>query len=76
MIRVEGHTDSDGGETYNLDLSQSRAEAVVDHLVTRGIDRARLDPAGFGKRRPVADNDSEEGKSRNRRVEFLIVDKD
>ena len=72
MIRVEGHTDSDGGETYNLDLSQARAEAVVDYLVQRGVDRARLDPAGFGKRRPIADNSTEEGKRKNRRVEFLF----
>jgi outer membrane protein OmpA-like peptidoglycan-associated protein len=75
-IRVEGHTDGDGGETYNFDLSQSRAESVVDYLVQRGVDRTRLDPAGFGKRRPIADNDTEEGKRKNRRVEFLIIDKD
>lgn len=76
MIRVEGHTDGDGGESYNLDLSQARAESVVDYLVQRGVDRGRLDPAGFGKRRPIADNTSEEGKGKNRRVEFLIIDKD
>ena len=44
MIRVEGHTDSDSEETYNLDLSQARAEAVVDYFVQRGVDRGRLDP--------------------------------
>ena len=76
MIRVEGHTDGDGGESYNLDLSQARAESVVDYLVQHGVDRARLDPAGFGKRRPIADNTLEEGKRKNRRVEFLIIDKD
>ena len=76
MIRVEGHTDSDGGDTMNLDLSQARSEAVVDYLVKRGVERERLDPAGFGKRRPIADNSTPEGKSKNRRVEFLIIDKE
>ena len=76
MIRVEGHTDSDGGDTYNLDLSQARAEAVVTYLVGRGVVKERLDPAGFGKRRPIADNTTPEGKSKNRRVEFLIIDKE
>jgi len=76
VIRVEGHTDSDGGETFNLDLSQARAEAVVGYLMNRGVTGDRLDPAGFGKRRPIADNDTAAGKSQNRRVEFLIVDKE
>jgi len=76
QIRVEGHTDSDGSDTYNLDLSQARAEAVVDYLVGRGVERTRLDPAGFGERRPIDDNDNDAGKQKNRRVEFLIVDRD
>ena len=76
MIRVEGHTDGDGSDTYNLDLSQSRSESVVAYLVSRGVVQDRLDPAGFGERRPIADNETPEGKSQNRRVEFLIIDRD
>ena len=76
LIRVEGHTDNDGKELYNLHLSQSRAQAVVDYLVEAGIGRHRLDPAGFGEARPIAENETEEGKAKNRRVEFLIVERD
>lgn len=76
LIRVEGHTDADGDAAYNLRLSQDRAQAVVDYLVGRGVEANRLDPAGFGETRPVADNSTEEGKQANRRVEFLIVERD
>ena len=75
-VRVEGHTDSDGDDVYNRKLSQARAEAVVDYLVGRGVERSRLDPAGFGETRPIADNDTDMGKARNRRVEFLIVERE
>ena len=76
MVRVEGHTDSDGDDVYNLKLSQARAEAVVEYLVGKGIERDRLDPAGFGETRPVAGNDTDLGRARNRRVEFLIVERE
>jgi outer membrane protein OmpA-like peptidoglycan-associated protein len=70
-FQVEGHTDSDAGAAYNLGLSQRRAQAVVDDLVTRkGIDRSRLVPMGFGLTRPVATNATEAGKALNRRVEL------
>lgn len=75
-IRVEGHTDSDGDEFYNFQLSNGRAISVVDALVDRGVDRERLDPAGFGESKPIASNDTEEGKALNRRVEFIIVERD
>jgi outer membrane protein OmpA-like peptidoglycan-associated protein len=75
-IRIEGHTDSDGSDIANLRLSQARAEAVRDYLVSKGVDASRLDAAGFGESRPVADNTNAEGKAKNRRVEFIIVEKD
>lgn len=75
-IRVEGHTDSDGPDSYNLRLSQSRAESVVAYLVSRGVEPARLEPVGFGESRPIVDNNSPENKAKNRRVEFVIVERD
>jgi outer membrane protein OmpA-like peptidoglycan-associated protein len=70
-FQVEGHTDSDAGAAYNLGLSQRRAQAVVDDLVTRkAIERSRLVPMGFGLTRPVATNDTQAGKALNRRVEL------
>lgn len=75
-IRVEGHTDADGAELANLKLSQARAESVAAYLKSKGIDGSRLDAAGFGEMRPIAPNDSEEGRAQNRRVEFIIVDRD
>jgi outer membrane protein OmpA-like peptidoglycan-associated protein len=71
-MRVEGHTDSDGGASYNLDLSVQRARAVVDDLVTRyHVNRGRLHAAGFGLTKPVASNQTEAGKALNRRVELV-----
>jgi outer membrane protein OmpA-like peptidoglycan-associated protein len=74
-IRVEGHTDSKGNDTFNLKLSQSRANAVRDHLVGLGVDRERLDPQGYGETRPVETNATNDGRAKNRRVEFVIVDR-
>lgn len=68
-VAIEGHTDSTGSETYNQQLSQRRAEAVVDVLVNQfGIARDRLKPQGFGEANPVASNDTAEGRAENRRV--------
>jgi len=75
-IRVEGHTDSDGNDAYNLKLSQARAESVVNYLVAAGCKREEFDPVGFGETRPLVPNDSDANKQTNRRVEFLIVDQD
>lgn len=73
VIRVEGHTDSVGGEAYNMDLSRRRAEAVRTLLVQRGVAGARLEVVAFGESLPVATNDTEAGRQRNRRVELKIA---
>lgn len=69
---VEGHTDSQGGAAYNQDLSQHRAQAVRDYLVTRGIASDRISAQGFGSTRSVADNATTEGRANNRRVEIVV----
>lgn len=70
---VEGHTDSVGTEAYNQSLSERRAMAVREVLVSEfGIQSGRVDAIGFGEARPVADNDSEEGRAINRRVEAVV----
>jgi OmpA-OmpF porin, OOP family len=71
-LDVWGHTDWKGAELYNLRLSQRRAAAVMDFLVQQGIAASRLKSAGFGETRPLADNETEEGRERNRRVELNI----
>jgi OOP family OmpA-OmpF porin len=74
-VRVEGHTDDVGPAAYNKDLSERRATAVVRWLVEKGgIERQRLEPRGFGFERPIASNSTAVGRSRNRRVEFTIVE--
>ncbi|MCB9666048.1 MAG: OmpA family protein [Alphaproteobacteria bacterium] len=72
-VRVEGHTDSQGSDTYNEDLSERRALAVRQYLIDAGISPARLLATGFGERFPVAPNGTAEGRAQNRRVEFVIV---
>ena len=69
---VEGHTDSRGSENHNMDLSQRRADAVRTFLVSRGYESDRITAHGIGKGRPVADNNSAEGRANNRRVEIII----
>jgi outer membrane protein OmpA-like peptidoglycan-associated protein len=69
-LKVEGHTDNVGSPAANMKLSQSRAVAVVSWLEKHGIKAGRLTAAGFGDTKPVADNGSEEGRARNRRVEL------
>ena len=72
-IEVGGHTDGRGSIDYNLRLSESRAKAVVDYLISKGIDPARLKYKGYGKSQPIDTNNTEEGRARNRRVEFKIL---
>ncbi|ACY14280.1 OmpA family protein [Haliangium ochraceum] len=75
-LRVEGHTDDRGNDTYNRKLSQRRADSVVAFLVEQGIAAERLSAKGFGEERPIADNASAQGRDQNRRVEFVITNGD
>jgi OmpA-OmpF porin, OOP family len=71
-IEVAGHTDADGDNAANQTLSEKRAQAVVDYLVKAGLPASRFTAIGYGSTQPVAANDSDEGKARNRRIEFLV----
>lgn len=71
-LTVLGHTDSVGSDPYNMDLSKRRAVAVLQALVTRGLDPNSLTAIAIGKRQPIADNATSLGRARNRRVEFLV----
>lgn len=70
-LSVEGHTDNAGAAAANKTLSENRARAVMEALVKSGIEASRLKSAGYGQERPVADNRSEEGRAKNRRVELV-----
>jgi len=72
-IEVGGHTDSQGRESMNLTLSQTRAEAVVDALASRRVLTGNLVAKGYGETQPIADNDTEEGREANRRIEFRLI---
>jgi len=72
-IRIEGHTDSSGSESFNLNLSQKRADAVKALLAEYGIDSLRIEAIGMGESIPVADNNTEAGKAKNRRVDIIIL---
>lgn len=74
-VKIEGHTDSTGTEEYNLGLSQRRADAVRDYLVTQGIASDRLQTAGKGEAVPLVSNETREGRTQNRRVEFVVISK-
>ncbi len=68
-IVIEGHTSSEGSDAYNQSLSERRAQAVVGDLIQRGLPAERVSAVGKGESRPIAGNDSESGRSLNRRVE-------
>lgn len=72
-VSLDGHTDSVGSDAYNMGLSKRRANAVKAYLVKKGIDASRLSTAGFGESKPVASNDTDQGRSLNRRVEIRPV---
>jgi OmpA-OmpF porin, OOP family len=72
-VEIQGHTDNVGGDAYNVQLSNARAASVMRWLVAHGIPQARLTAQGFGKSQPVADNGSEAGRARNRRVELKVA---
>lgn len=72
-LRIEVHSDSQGNDKMNLELSQARSKAVLDALVKRGVDCKRLLAVGFGSTKPIADNRTAEGRAQNRRVELVIA---
>ncbi|MGJ8686922.1 MAG: OmpA family protein, partial [Spongiibacteraceae bacterium] len=74
-IIIMGHTDSVGSDSYNERLSQQRAESVVNYLGTRSIKNSRMEAIGYGESKPVADNNTDEGRERNRRVELKVISK-
>lgn len=70
---VEGHTDNTGSATNNQSLSEARSQAIVDKLVEMGVDAGRLTAVGKGQNNPIADNSTDEGRAKNRRVEFVVI---
>ena len=74
-VMIQGHTDNVGDANDNLTLSTNRAQAVNNYLVLEGIDPSRLEFKGFGESKPIASNDTDEGRSKNRRTEFVILSK-
>ena len=74
LVEIQGHTDSNGSDDYNMQLSDARARSVYTHLTTKlGVDPTRLTSRGYGETKPIADNGTNEGREMNRRVEFIIV---
>jgi outer membrane protein OmpA-like peptidoglycan-associated protein len=71
-IGVYGHTDNSGSDAVNLPLSEKRADAVKAYLLKKGLTSNRVEAKGFGSTKPIADNNSEAGKSKNRRVEIVL----
>ncbi len=72
-VSIEGHTDTIGGEASNMRLSQRRAEAVLDYLISKGISPDRLEAVGYGPTKPIASNKTASGRAKNRRTEFRIT---
>lgn len=73
MVEIHGHTDNIGSDEANLLLSENRARSVVDYLIAGGVDKSRIEARGFGSSRPVADNDTEDGRALNRRIEMHLI---
>jgi outer membrane protein OmpA-like peptidoglycan-associated protein len=74
-VKIEGHTDSVASDDYNVRLSQARASSVAKWLTDHGVEKSRLTATGAGESRPVASNDTSEGRQKNRRVEIVIATK-
>jgi outer membrane protein OmpA-like peptidoglycan-associated protein/tetratricopeptide (TPR) repeat protein len=75
VVQINGHTDNVGKPADNLTLSNNRAKAVVAYLASKGIETSRLQSKGFGETRPVSDNNTEEGRAKNRRTELQVISK-
>jgi OOP family OmpA-OmpF porin len=71
-VHISGHTDNDGDEATNVDLSRRRAQAVADYLTSASIETSRVIATGYGSSRPLVPNENDEAKARNRRIEFLV----
>jgi len=74
-VKIEGHTDSQAADDFNLKLSQRRADAVREYLINAGISPDRMTAVGFGETMPIASNKTDKGRAQNRRVDFNIVDR-
>jgi outer membrane protein OmpA-like peptidoglycan-associated protein len=74
-VTISGHTDNTGNEKHNLTLSKKRADVVAEYLVNNGVDINRVETSGLGSSKPIAENTSDKGKKKNRRVELLIHDR-
>jgi outer membrane protein OmpA-like peptidoglycan-associated protein len=75
VVEVEGHTDANGAATYNLGLSERRAQTVYDYLIERGADPDNMTVKGYGEAQPVADNSTEAGRQENRRVVLRVIER-
>lgn len=73
-IEIYGHTDNVGSDTRNKELSEQRAKAVADYLISQGLDISKIKAFGFGSSKPISDNETEDGRQLNRRVEFILID--
>lgn len=73
VIELQGHTDNKGDSTENITLSEQRAKAVADYLISKGIKAERIQVKGFGQKFPIAFNSEEEGREMNRRIEFKVI---
>lgn len=71
-VRIEGNTDSVGSDAYNMQLGQRRADAVEAHLVGKGVSASRLSTVSYGETKPIASNDTAEGRAENRRVDLIV----
>ena len=71
-LKIVGHTDSVGDEAFNLALSQARVDAVREWMIASGVDPSRLIALGMGEAEPLADNETDDGRAQNRRVEFVV----
>ena len=73
-IEIQGHTDNTGNAQENIELSQKRAEKVIQFLQEKGVDKANIRAKGYGAEKPIANNNTADGRSKNRRTEFLVLD--